>query len=441
MSEWRVMNTVLNRIFSVDQINKSLRATTREIAESFGHMLKLSGTDPKNGIALGGLVCSGVTAAMYTEVTAGTAILPSARALPLGNALVAYLADDEDSNPVELLHSDGDGSNPRIDAIVLTLTSVADTSENATIYPTGAVTPPVNIQRGGVVTFAIIEGTPAASPSYPAVPLTDFVVAYVIVPAGMTAGGGGMAHGTVIYEDARAVRNPSEVRNAGGLTVAKTVVNFDAYVAQQLVNALGTGGSKSLAWRMDDTESWWAMRRVGEPAGDSGADLFPMCVPGGREWEIFIPFGNGQLYDIVASVGIDVVNDGAEAQIIRSSNAAQSFGFAVTVPLPSRGLELVDATFHWRVVAAFDGTINTDDLVFGSVDHLAAVTDLSAGGTSMVLGATGIKSQNFTPTGTPVLVDDEFLRLAATINLANDGTAVGNLRLRGMSLRVREGRV
>jgi hypothetical protein len=182
-------------------------------------------------------------------------------------------------------------------------------------------------------------------------------------------------------------------------------------------------------------------RPLGLPAGENTSKLYPLVSPGGREWEIFAPFSGGNLFDIVSSTGIAWDDDGTRVRIYRTGISSQSFGFSSTFSIPSRGLQLVAAELHWRVVTAFDATVNTEDLLFGTVNNAATVTDLSAGGTLLRLAIVAINNHSFTPTGSPVVGDDTYGRIAASINLSNDGTAVGDLYLYGMSLRFREGRV
>lgn len=177
-------------------------------------------------------------------------------------------------------------------------------------------------------------------------------------------------------------------------------------------------------------------------AGESTQHLYPMVITGSREWSMFIPFGGGSIspsiYGPIGS-GLLVLDDGIVFQVVRNLVAAQSFTISATAPLPARGLQLISAEFHWEVVVAFDGTINSDSLSFSTVTNLGVATELSAL-PSMGLASTGVKQDLFVPTGEPVLVADEFLKISTTISLANDGTTVGSFSLHGMSLTVREGR-
>lgn len=438
MSEIRTMNTVVNRIYSVDQINRSLRATAREVAETLGHSLGITGTTPSNGVVMGGLEASGASGAMYTQITRGTALLPAARALPLGNALYCYLADDETSNPAALLHADGDATNPRYDAVTIKPLTQTDTLENASTYPTGAVTPQVNIQRGCAVTFNVIAGTPAGSPGFPSVPSDELVLSYVLVPAGLTAGGGGMASAT--YEDWRRIANPKAVQNNGSLSVSSVAQDFDAVVANNLgVNFPTAIPARSLSWYMDGGEAWWAARRVNPPAGDTTANLYPMMVPGGREWDIFVPFSGAGIQQTVNNNDMTFDDLGYQVQVTRSGTTGQEqFALRKAVPVAARGLELTAAVVSYDVDTAFDGTVTAQALALAQLDAAGSPTTLDS--VAMTLGSAGARQDvALSIPANTVIATGEALRLVASIDLDATGTQ-GVVQLLGVKLTFREGR-
>jgi hypothetical protein len=407
----------------------------RELTESLGHSLGISGTSPTNGIIMGGLLASGVAGQMYSAVTKGTAILPSARALPVGNALYCYLADDETSNPAALLHSDGDATLDRYDAVTIKVSSVTDTLENASTYPTGTVTPQVNIQRGCQVTFSVIEGTPAATPLYPVIPSDERLLAFVLVPSGLTAGGGGMASAT--YEDWRAVRRFDELRNAGPHDVANVLQSFDAYRASSL--PAGAVTLATLTWYMDGAEQWWAMRRTNPLAGDDTSNMYPMMIPGGREWDVFVPFSGAGIHQTVNNNDMAFDDLGYQVQVTRSGTTGQEqFALRKAIPVVARGLELTAAVVSYDVDTAFDGTIIAQALGLAKLDAAGSPTTLDS--IAMTLNSTGPRQDvALSIPASTVIATGEALRLIATIDLDANGTT-GVVQLLGVKLTFREGR-
>lgn len=336
--------------------------------------------------------------------------------------------------------ADNLSGNPRIDLIVLTW--VVDTDTNVAVPQKAGAPVGQDLRWNVTASFSVLQGTPAASPVAPTPSATQMPVYQVDIPDGTTSAN---------FATAVTVRELAPTATIGRLGAGHGALKVDAYsttLSRRVLECQQQGGGvHALRFQFQDSPAdpsrdWYPCfeRPVGMPVGEENNFLYPMVIPGGREWTMFLPFSSGQLFDIVGSTGIFVIDDGLEAGIYRSGVAAQSFGFAHAIPLPARGLQLVSCVFHWNVVVAFDGTINTDTLSFGTADELAAFTELS-GLPSMGLGTTGVKSSSFTPTGSPVVIDKERLRISATFGLAADGTAVGQVRLRGMELTLREGRV
>lgn len=446
MSEIRTMNPVLNRIFSPTQISDALRGTVREIAEAWGHQAGFESGDTArdDGIVFGGLVASGVSAAMYTQVTAGAALVPATRSLPLGNALFCFLADDETSNPASLLHSDGDGTFDRIDAITIKPSTATDTSGNPSTYPTGATSPAVDLERGCVITFNVIEGTPAASPAYPAVPTDELVLAYVLVPTGMTAGGGGMGDASVIYEDFRRVHSPKSVRNTttGATTHYGRATDFNAFQALHMTRADGGGSNRSLAWRMVGADNWFAMRRGTVDSGDTSADLFPMCIPSGRTWKRTV--GLERLVDnavanaTVDQVGYDVgTSEWGGFDITWSASLTASGNASQVILGDARGLQLIGVELEYNVIQTLSS---------GNMTARLYMWDQSAGASGALTAAenltdsAGQNTHTFTLSPSPVLDEGDFVFVLFTLGGLSTATPA-HYQLQAITCEVKEGRV
>lgn len=443
--EIRTMNTVLNRIFSPTQINDALRATVREIAETWGHDAGfVAGNTARDfGIVFGGLLCSGASGVMATEVTAGAGLVPATRALPIGNALFVFLADDETSHPAELTHSDGDATFDRIDAITVKPASVTDTPGNPSTYPTGATTPAVDLQRGCELTFAVVEGTPAASPTYPTVPTDELVLAYVLVPSGLTAGGGGMGAGGVVYEDFRRLHSPAVRANTvdGATLHIGRGSDFNAFQAQNLIRADGGGSTRSLAWRLIGADNWFALRRNGVDSGDTTADLYPMMIAGSRSESITYGWGGGHGdFRLVDNGGLAADDTGLRLTLTRSNSAAQEDAtFSVDVPASDRGLELTAMALAINVQTVFNGTITT---AVARLKHVAAdgtVTTLDTWDFSASLLATGQTVHSFSFATTKPTAGERYF-VDVNLDLAASNTT-GILHLERVTATFNQGRV
>ncbi|RDG38478.1 hypothetical protein [Streptomyces corynorhini] len=122
---------------------------------------------PDGKYVLSGLYVYGQSAGMTATVASGRAVIHSSEAA--GSYPVAV------TEYTQLLVDDGDPANPRLDLVVL---RVYDEAQDA----------------GGRTEAAleIVRGTPAATPAAPAIPAASLALATIRVPAGASAGSGGI---------------------------------------------------------------------------------------------------------------------------------------------------------------------------------------------------------------------------------------------------------
>ncbi|MFF7295304.1 hypothetical protein [Streptomyces sp. NPDC008265] len=133
----------------------------------------------RDGVIAGGAGLSATgTSAMQVQISTGRAIVQGTSVQ--GAYPVSVTA------PVTLTVPDGHAQHPRIDAVVL---RVIDT-----LYETA---------QQDAVQLEIISGTPAASPAAPATPTTGIKLWEILVPAGTSAGTGGISWASALTDRRR----------------------------------------------------------------------------------------------------------------------------------------------------------------------------------------------------------------------------------------------
>ncbi|MCF2532726.1 hypothetical protein [Yinghuangia soli] len=138
-----------------------------------------TGLATRGGCMPGGLAFTGVSA-MTARISPGRAWIPGGSTAAQGGYAVAVDAD------TDLTFGNGDAANPRIDSVVV---RVYDTAYDASGQTLGAV--------------EIVKGTPAAAPAAPLLPVSAERLFNVAVPAGASAGGGGITWATAVSDQRR----------------------------------------------------------------------------------------------------------------------------------------------------------------------------------------------------------------------------------------------
>ncbi|MFB7452847.1 hypothetical protein [Streptomyces sp. NPDC056194] len=143
-----------------------------------GRLTSLSGVIPgsTNGATpIAGLAVTGTTGAMTASVAPGRALIQSTEAAG------AYPVSLDTA--LTITFGDGNASNPRFDLVVL---RIYDAAVDGGPETKGAI--------------EIIQGAAAASPTVPPVPAAAIPLAQVRVPAGASAGTGGIDWGTALTD-------------------------------------------------------------------------------------------------------------------------------------------------------------------------------------------------------------------------------------------------
>ena len=126
--------------------------------------------------------------ATRVSLTSGTIFQKIGNVTGLDANFLSYLVDESD---VDLVISAGDATNPRIDILQVKLEYVTGGAENRDIEDsfTKIVTAQsVNKTRRVQATFSLKQGTPAATPTYPAPDTGYAVIGSLYVPATWTTG-------------------------------------------------------------------------------------------------------------------------------------------------------------------------------------------------------------------------------------------------------------
>lgn len=181
--EQRSLNTKAFRIFESAVWNQWGRAAAKEQQDAWGRFYL--GDSPADGdaIVLGGYVCSGAGGSRFTNASPGAGIMHHSTIAAPGSKF--GWVSSEAISTVE--HAVADVTNPRIDLVVVALTTVdpVDSQFDVKIHPNdgGGVDLGLATQKGSLATLEIVAGTPAASPVPPAVPTDKMLLCQVTIPA------------------------------------------------------------------------------------------------------------------------------------------------------------------------------------------------------------------------------------------------------------------
>jgi hypothetical protein len=413
MSERSSIHYTNSLIPSADQLNTPAREGAADMAHIFEKLAMSGATVPANGAVFGGLEVQGKVNDMRVDVTEGVGWLYDA-AVPSPQHPFELIMVREDDTSAAL--NDGDGTHPRIDVISITPSSaLLDTEPMLQI---GGGTTPTPTRRGPDYTINVTEGTPAASPVAPSTPSGAMKLAEVLVPAGLTAGGGGTSAATITDYRTRAgleIKGPESPLNGW-------VQHFDDWTPAGVATLLQAFGvrdadGKVMAYGVDRVNHWPAIFRAGIPAGDVSGNLYPMLIPGGRTWwdtkpgsTINVPEG------VVADPDITVRNDGMElltwvgCYIEHDSGAAHGPQYLTMAwQVEGRSLRVEDAYVSHKVLTVLGGA--------GSIKARLYHYDQSADTSTLI-------SDDTTLSNTAANHDDQLTNVVPTLAAPGDVIAI-----------------
>ncbi len=302
MSEISTPNLGDGLIPSAAQMNTPARVGAADIAHFLQYLLSGDAFFPAPGAVAGGLAVLGKVNDMRVDVLAGAgAIFIGATPSPQHPLNLAILRATTQSPTL----NDGDGTHPRIDVVSITPATALLDSE-LMLLPGGG-TQAQFTRRGPGTTIVVTEGTPAASPVAPSTPSGSIKLAEVLVPAGLTAAGGGTDAATITdYRNKLGVatRGPD---TAGGYSLSEEDWTTPAKIAMVSLFGARAEFNKLLRLAGDVVEHWPAFTRLDTPTDDATEALFPLMSAGSRKyWDVagFAEQGAGDITD--ADVAFDV---------------------------------------------------------------------------------------------------------------------------------------
>lgn len=411
-----------------DKWNPHLRWTGRDMANFiaahvFGELTTGIGAGSARvlagfNVSAGSGMASNYTAgaAIHYDTTVYTAVVDGEDTVsPFGWQMV-------ESNGAVTHDANASGS-VRVDLVCSLSTIGTDRPEN--VQQDGGATTSQNTRWGHQSSVAIVKGTPGAGA--PATPTGYTLLEEVSIPDG--AG----SSAAFTYTDKR--------QRAANHILYDTHVEIDVEDgnAQTMIQVDDQTDATTFALTWNRVNDWMAITRNVVPAGDTTQQLYPMVVPGGREWTVFIPFAGGNWRRPTSGGGLEIEDYGNKVEIDRTGVTAEQFEWSASMPIPARGLEITAGTIYWDVNTAFDGTILNQTLNVDVYDETgASTTSLAAASPALAVAGTG---KTAATSGTPVVVDGEYARINLTFGLSADGTAVGRVSLYGVQLTLKEGRV
>jgi len=377
MSEVSSIHFTNSLIPSADQLNTPQRKGAADISQLIQDLVMGGVAVPAAGVVIGGLLVTGKANDMRVDVAAGLAGLYDSGAVSPEHPFRLIMVRDDDVSPAL---NDGDSTDPRID--VISITPEAALLDSEPVLQIGGGTTNVATRRGPGYTINVTEGTPDPSPVAPGTPTGAIKVAEVLVPAGLTAGGGGTASATI-----------TDYRNHRGLIRRGP---FDG-IAPELHRYVATwSGGRSLMilqgapglanglieWRGDMTNHWPAWRRLDEPAGDETGDLYPMVIAGNgdREHWLTAPFNAGDPSDADASVnvqGFGALQYGG-VRVDHLTGSATTVRASVMFLTPARGASFNSYRLKYEIYTAAPATLAARAVVYDAdADAIVNLSDLT----------------------------------------------------------------
>lgn len=424
-----------NLIPTALQLNTALRTGAADLAHLMQYLLS-GASVPGAGLVMGGLDVVGKANDMRVDVLAGYGAVYNGAVTPPEHPLEAVVLREDDVSP---LLNDGDGTDPRIDVISVDPSSSLFDQEPLQVPEGGGSTQDAYTRRGPGYAIQVTEGVPNPSPAAPSTPTGSLKLAEVLVPAGLTAAGGGTASATITDHRNRAsleVKGPDSSLEGWRQLVSTWSSVVDMLT---LVGVLDADG-KALQLVGDLDEHWPAFFRSDVPSGDQAGYLYPMVIPLGREYWIRTMAVKGS---VVKSGGAGVKGTDWDESIdpnltiYHITNVSANIEFEIPIPADIRGLEIIEFDVDYTIGTAF----NSNNDVTLQLKHF----DRSAG-TKTIKEAT---SPDSTVTGLAVAglaVDPSFvldtgdaasLHGFVVFEAVNDGAV---LTIWSVGIKVREGR-
>jgi hypothetical protein len=338
------------------------------------------------------------------------------------------------------LFDDNLSGNDRIDLVVLSW--VISTDTNVLIpQKTGA---PIgqDLRWNVTASYAVLKGTPAASPVAPTPAANQMSVLQVDIPDGTTSAN---------FDTVVTVRETAATATIGRLGPGSGAMRIDAYpttTSKRIIES-SRGAANILALRFtwqnasspDPATDWYPSFERPPVANEASGWLHPMVIPGGREWRRTVGLENVVPTTLanftVSPIGFDTTAlRWAGSNVVHTGASAGSGYLSQSLVGDSRGLQIAGATLNYWV--------NT---VLGSGNHKAQIFhwDKSAGAHASVTAletltnTTGQKAHSFTLTSNPVLEDGDFFFLYVELSApaAADGADYDFL---SVETKLREGR-
>lgn len=365
MSEISTINAALNLIYSAAQWNYVFRTGAADVA----HLLRYLWTDDAidaEGVVLSGLKVTGKSGDMAVDVSKGAGAIEVGSTPSPGHPYNLAIVRDNDTSAAL---NDGDGTYARIDVISLTPTSSLLDQESVALL--GGGTTPHYLRRGPGYSIVVTEGTPAASPSPQPTPSGSIKLAEVLVPAGLTAGGGGTVSATITD-----YRNRRSLNVSGPEQVDKRTFLTDPWATGfglLRVEEARVASPRVIEHQFYGPDFWPVWVRDGQDADDSSDPLYPLMAPARTYWES-VGFVGGSSSATPSDVTIEQIGfpDVTQFKGTVIKRATTNAGSAiVTAILPSP-----DRLRSYKRYKVKHAVINATDL--SSVTARAIVYDASA---------------------------------------------------------------
>jgi hypothetical protein len=367
-----------NLIPTALQLNDALRHGAADLAHLLQYLVS-SASVPGAGLVMGGLNVVGKANDMRVDVLAGYGAVYNGAVTPPEHPLEAVVLREDDVSP---LLNDGDGSDPRIDVISIDPSSSLFDSEPLLIPDGGGATQAAFTRRGPGYVIKVTEGVPDPSPSAPGTPTGALKLAEVLVPAGLTAAGGGTSAATITDFRNRAsleTKGPDSSREGWWQLVS----TWGSVVDMLTLVGIQEADGKALQLVGDLDEHWPAFFRSDVPTGDQAGYAYPMLIPFGRSHPLSVPFNAGDPSNADASVnvqGFGALQFGGVRIEHLTANIAARRASAV-FPTPSRGASLSAYKVRYEVFTAEPSSLDARAVVYdasaGAVVNLSGLTPLA----------------------------------------------------------------
>jgi len=218
----------------LNNLQRHLRAQLWDLAVSLRIRNGVAGVGERTGVRPGETLCFALGGGGYIEPGASARQLVSARGL-IGQCLNAGVPDGTDplfltyylnTQEIDFTTAIGDATNPRIDLVCIKLEhEAADAADNVTRDFKDATTGLLSSQtfakkRKVKMSAQLVAGTPAASPTEPAVPAGFVKLAGILVPATHNTTHDWLTNGRDYRMPANSiVQNTYTFGNGGGVNV------------------------------------------------------------------------------------------------------------------------------------------------------------------------------------------------------------------------------